>query len=40
MHFDAEITQFRSSTEKLYSNNKAERQTYQPKNFNDPDGDD
>jgi replicative DNA helicase len=40
MHFDAEITQFRSSTEKLYSNNKAERQTYQPKNFNDPNGDD
>jgi replicative DNA helicase len=40
MHFDAEITQFRASTEKLYSNKKEERQTtaYQPKNFNDPDG--
>jgi len=38
MHFDAEITQFRSTTEKLYSNNKAERQTYKPHNFNDPDG--
>ena len=40
MHFDAEITQFRSSTEKLYSNKKEERQTtsYKPNNFNDPDG--
>ena len=40
MHFDAEITQFRSSTEKLYSNKKEERQTtsYKPNNFNDTDG--
>lgn len=38
MHFDAEITQFRSSTEKLYSNKKEERQSYKPNNFNDTDG--
>lgn len=42
LHFDSSITRFRSTTEKLYSNNKSERQatkpSYKPNNFNDPDG--
>jgi replicative DNA helicase len=41
--FDAEITKFKNSTEKLYSNKTESRQasknpTYQPNNFNDKDG--
>lgn len=42
--FDAEITKFKNSTEKLYSNKTESRQataskpTYQPNNFNDTDG--
>lgn len=43
LHFDAEITRFKSSTGKLYSNKTEERQTtkttYQPHNYNDTDGD-
>jgi replicative DNA helicase len=42
LHFDAEITQFRSGTGKLYSNKAEERQkpttTHKPNNFNDTDG--
>lgn len=44
MHFDAEITKFKSGTGKLYSNRPDERQgskskqTYQPNNYNDTDG--
>jgi replicative DNA helicase len=43
--FDAEITKFKNSTEKLYSNKTEHRQAtptkpaYQPNNFNDTDGD-
>lgn len=42
LYFDAEITRFKNTTGKLYSNNREERQgakqTYQPNNYNDTDG--
>lgn len=42
LYFDAEITRFKNTTGKLYSNKGEERQgakpAYQPNNYNDPDG--
>lgn len=42
LYFDAEITRFKNTTGKLYSNNREERQgakqTYKPNNYNDTDG--
>ena len=42
LYFDAEITRFKNTTGKLYSNRTDERQgakqTYQPNNYNDTDG--
>ena len=42
LYFDAEITRFKNTTGKLYSNNREERQgatpTHKPNNYNDTDG--